>query len=125
MLIRRSISLLVFLALARIPALAEENPAESAAEPGAAVSYYQQVLPIFQAHCQGCHQPAKANGKYVMTSFETLLKGGESGEKAIVPGEPDESYLIEQITPEDGESLMPPTRMLLTVTLVVPATVIV
>jgi WD40 repeat protein/mono/diheme cytochrome c family protein len=110
MLIRRSISLLVFLALARIPALAEENPAESAAEPGAAVSYYQQVLPIFQAHCQGCHQPAKANGKYVMTSFETLLKGGESGEKAIVPGEPDESYLIEQITPEDGESLMPPDK---------------
>ncbi len=29
-----------------------------------AVSYYQQIRPVFQAQCQGCHQPAKASGKY-------------------------------------------------------------
>ena len=29
-------------------------------EAGAPVSYYKQIRPIFQAHCQGCHQPAKA-----------------------------------------------------------------
>ncbi len=78
--------------------------------PDVPVSYYEQILPIFQAHCQGCHQPAKASGEYVISSFDTLLKGGESGEKAIVPGKPDESYLIEQITPEDGEALMPPDK---------------
>ena len=40
------------------------------------VSYYKQIRPIFQANCQGCHQPAKAKGGYVMTTFEQLLAGG-------------------------------------------------
>ena len=52
--------------------------AEEAAGDDSQVSYYKQIRPIFQAHCQGCHQPAKQGGDYVMTSFERLLKGGES-----------------------------------------------
>jgi mono/diheme cytochrome c family protein len=71
------------------------------------VSYYQHVRPILQANCQGCHQPAKAKGDYVMTAFDHLTKGGESEEPAIVAGKPDESYLIELITPTDGEAEMP------------------
>ncbi|MBM4090504.1 MAG: DUF1553 domain-containing protein [Planctomycetes bacterium] len=71
------------------------------------ISYYKQVLPIFQTHCQGCHQPAKPGGDYVMTTFDRLLAGGESGEKAIVPGQPDKSYLLDMITPVDGEAEMP------------------
>ena len=83
-------------------ASAADVPASSGA-----VSYHQQILPLFQAKCQGCHQPAKAKGKYVMTSFDRLLKGGSSGDAAIVPGQPDKSYLIELITPIDGEAEMP------------------
>src|SRR5260221_8280214 len=37
------------------------------------VSYYKDVRPLFQQHCQGCHQPAKAQGGYVMTDFAELL----------------------------------------------------
>ena len=80
------------------------------------VSYYKQVRPIFQANCQGCHQPAKAGGKYVMTGFDRLLAGGESGEPAIVPGKPDESRLVEQITPQDGKAEMPRGRKPLAMT---------
>ncbi|MBD3675297.1 MAG: DUF1549 domain-containing protein, partial [Planctomycetaceae bacterium] len=71
------------------------------------ISFYNQVRPIFQANCHGCHQPAKPLGDYVMTDFKKLLAGGESGLAAIVPGKPDESYLIDQITPEDGMAMMP------------------
>ncbi|HVT27694.1 MAG TPA: c-type cytochrome domain-containing protein, partial [Lacipirellulaceae bacterium] len=72
------------------------------------VSYHTQILPILQAHCQGCHQPAKASGKLDMTSFKNLLTAGESGSPAIVPGKPDESYLLDQIAPDkDGEAEMP------------------
>ena len=71
------------------------------------VSYYEQVRPIFQARCQGCHQPAKSNGDYVMTDFARMVKGGESEEAAIVPGKPDESYLFQLITPTDGQAEMP------------------
>ena len=72
-----------------------------------AVSYYKHIRPILQAHCQGCHQPAKQSGEYVMTDFARLVAGGESGTAAIVPGQLEESYLIELITPVDGEAMMP------------------
>ena len=76
----------------------------------AAISYYKQIRPIFQANCQGCHQPAKASGKYVMTDFAKLLAGGESGDAAIVPGKLDESHLVAMITPVDGKADMPKDR---------------
>ena len=72
------------------------------------VSYHRDILPIFQAHCQGCHQPAKASGGYVMTASSSLLLGGDSGQASVVPGKPDASYLLEQITAIDGEAAMPP-----------------
>ncbi len=52
---------------------------EEAYDPNKPVSYYKQIRPIFQAQCQGCHQPAKAKGDYVMTEFARLLTGGENG----------------------------------------------
>jgi len=71
------------------------------------VSFYSDIRPIFQGNCHGCHQPAKARGEYVMTTFAQLLAGGESEDKAIVPGKPDESQLITLIEPIDGEAEMP------------------
>lgn len=74
---------------------------------GGPISFYRQVQPILQANCQGCHQPAKAGGEYVMTSVESLLRGGESGVAAITAGQPEESYLVELITPHEGRAEMP------------------
>ena len=74
------------------------------------VSYDKQIRPIFQAHCQGCHQPAKAGGAYVMTAFDRMLKGGESESPAIVPGKPGESHLVELVTPNGGKAEMPQNK---------------
>ena len=84
--------------------LAEQSTDSELQEP---ISYFTEIRPLFQAKCQGCHQPAKPLGGYVMTSFDQLLAGGETGEPAIVPGKPDESYLVTQITPVDGSAEMP------------------
>ncbi|MES2694694.1 MAG: c-type cytochrome domain-containing protein [Verrucomicrobiota bacterium] len=83
------------------------HAAEEAAAAPAPVSYWKQIRPIFQASCQGCHQPARNKGGYVMTDFARLMAGGESGEKAIVPGDPKKSLLVDSITPKDGEAEMP------------------
>ena len=80
-------------------------PAISASGPK--VSYDKQIRPILQAQCQGCHQPAKAGGGYVMTAFDRMLKGGESGLPSIVPGKIEDSLLIDKITPENGKAEMP------------------
>src|SRR5271157_2367440 len=67
------------------------------------VSYYKDVRPLFQLHCQGCHQPAKANGDYIMTDFAELFKKTEMGEIGVVAGQPEKSILYRQIVPQNGK----------------------
>ncbi|TWT54196.1 translocation protein TolB [Rubripirellula amarantea] len=71
------------------------------------VSYHQDIEPIFRQHCFGCHQGAKQMGTYLMTDFARMITGGESENLAIVPGNPSESYLIDQIRIVDGHAEMP------------------
>jgi WD40 repeat protein len=97
--LRQTLSALLVLVVSASFAFADE------AKPK--VSFFKQIRPIFQAHCQSCHQPAKASGKYVMTSFKGISGTGESEQKAIVPGKPADSYLLELITSEGGEAEMP------------------
>ncbi|MFK7734925.1 MAG: DUF1549 domain-containing protein [Pirellulaceae bacterium] len=94
----------VFPALANDEAKSKNADAASDAKP---LSYTQDIEPIFRNNCQGCHQPAKAQGDYSMTSFDDLMKDGESGDRAIVPGDAAASYLLQQIEIVDGESSMP------------------
>ena len=82
--------------------------AEEVSTSGKPVSYWNHIRPILQASCQGCHQPAKAKGDYILTDVKRLIAGGESDEAAVVVGKPEESLLIEQITPKDGKVEMPP-----------------
>jgi mono/diheme cytochrome c family protein len=88
------------LALAGPPLPAADAPATPGHGP---VSYYREVRRLFQQHCQGCHQPAKPMGGYVMTSHADLLKGGDQGKPGVVPGQPQRSLLVEQITPQAGK----------------------
>ncbi len=83
-------------------------------KPAGSVSYFRDIRPIFQVHCQGCHQPAKAMGSFVMTHFDGLLKGGESEQAAIVPSKPEASNLLALITPEGGKAEMPKDKEPLT-----------
>jgi len=85
----------------------KDKPGVTVATSALKVSYDKQIRPILQARCQGCHQPAKAGGGYVMTLFDRMLRGGESDEPAIVPTKPDESHLVEMITPHNGKAEMP------------------
>jgi WD40 repeat protein len=84
---------MVFLSSATARAVrADDKPAETGP-----VSFYRQVRPILQRHCTGCHQPAKAGGKLVLTSFASTKAGGEQG-VGFEPGKPDDSLLVEFIS---------------------------
>jgi len=75
------------------------------------VSYYRDVRPIFQQHCQGCHQPAKPQGGYVMTSHADLFKKTDRDLPGVVAGSPEKSSLIELILPDkDGKTRMPKNK---------------
>src|SRR5262249_58120985 len=81
--------------------------AETAAQTNEIVSYCREIRPILQANCQGCHQPAKSKGGYVMTDFKRLLAGGDNEGTAIVPNQTDKSAILKMVTPQDGEVRMP------------------
>src|SRR5262245_29234162 len=94
-----------------LASLALGLPALRADDPPAQISYYRQVRPILVVHCQGCHQPAKAMGGYVMTSHAEMLKQGDSDEPGIIPGKPELSKVVAQITPDkDGKAAMPKNK---------------
>ena len=72
------------------------------------ISFAKQIQPILRQNCQGCHQPAKKEGNYVLTDPKSMLLAGESDEKPVVASKPEASYLVELITPnKDGKAEMP------------------
>ncbi|MBI1345552.1 hypothetical protein GC163_04620 [bacterium] len=77
---------------------ADETPAEDAKP----ASFYREVRPILQRQCSGCHQPAKAGGHLVLTSFEELLKGGEAG-AGLTAGKADDSVIMQYIVGDPPE----------------------
>jgi WD40 repeat protein/mono/diheme cytochrome c family protein len=101
----RTIALIAALA---VPALvAAQPPAKDAPKPGGPVSYYKDVRPIFQQHCQGCHQPAKPLGGFVMTSFADLFKAGDSELPGVVANKPHDSLLVKLLGDVKGRARMP------------------
>jgi mono/diheme cytochrome c family protein len=70
--------------------------------------FVRQVLPVLKAKCFACHgdKPDQIEGKFNATSRQGLLRGGESGEPAVVPGKPEESQLYKAIRWDGLE--MPP-----------------
>ena len=81
--------------------------AASSSEPSERL-FTLRVLPLLEAKCFGCHggQQDDIKGQLDLTSRASVLRGGESGDPAIVPGRPDESLLIEALLWEGLE--MPP-----------------
>jgi WD40 repeat protein len=82
------------------------HAAEPAAGAPAPVSFFKQIRPMLQRHCQACHQPAKRGGELVLTSVETILKGDKDG-AVLAAGKPQESRLLDSLTGANDTSQMP------------------
>jgi WD40 repeat protein len=71
------------------------------------------VQPILQKHCLDCHAAADAEKGLVLESFETLMKGGESG-ASIVAGKSADSLLVKFLEGRSGKTgknqFMPPGK---------------
>lgn len=54
-----------------------------------------KILPLLQGKCFGCHgEGDETQGEFILTSRSEILRGGESGEPGIVPGEPHKGTLL-------------------------------
>ena len=85
---------------------AKENAAGEASRGG--IDFAKQIRPILADNCYRCHAE-KAKGGLRLNTLAAAKQGGESGEPAIVPGQPDASRLLHAVHPGAGDDIMPPT----------------
>ena len=77
---------------------------------GRKVDYLLDVRPILADNCFRCHgaDDQTRESELRLDLREAAVRGGESGDPAIVPGKPDASLLIHRITSSDETERMPP-----------------
>lgn len=63
----------------------------------AGVSYVRDVVPLMEMHCNECHNEDDSDGDLILTSMRGMLEGGRKSGPTIVPGDPDNSPLIQYI----------------------------
>jgi len=72
------------------------------------VDFGRDVRPILNGHCTACHGGVKMAGGISFLSRETAVTEGDSGERAIVPGEPEASELLRRVSSSEEFERMPP-----------------
>lgn len=72
------------------------------------LTYEADIKPILEKSCVKCHSGNRPKSKYSMESLASLVKGGESGEPAIIPGHSDKSNLVLYASDAVEEMEMPP-----------------
>ena len=84
----------------------------------AAPSYNRDVRPILSSNCFACHgADAKHREADLRLDTQEGAHGeGESGDLAIVPGDPDASAIWQRINTTDLDDLMPPSDSHKTIT---------
>jgi hypothetical protein len=79
----------------------------ASAPPPQRIDFAKDVVPILQSSCISCHANGLDKGGFRIDTRELMLKGGDSGDPAIVPGHSDKSPLVELITETDPTVVMP------------------
>ena len=75
-------------------------------EDARATRFRERVLPLLKEHCFKCHGE-KEKGDLRLDSREAMLKGGESGDPALVPGDVGKSLLFTLSASRDKDEQMP------------------
>ena len=72
------------------------------------VDFKRDIQPILENRCWDCHSADAQEGDLRLDQRLGMLRGGGSGIAAIVPGKPDQSYLLDVISHRDPDLKMPP-----------------
>ena len=71
-----------------------------------AVSYSNQIVPLFQTKCQACHNQSTALGGWDSTSYEAATTTGISS-SVVIAGDVTNSVLAQRVAGTQG-AIMPP-----------------
>jgi ankyrin repeat protein len=90
------------------PALAQQAPPVRMPKNERKIDFAQQIKPLLERSCTACHSGEKPRGLFRIDGRDALLKGGASGEAAIVPGHSETSPLVDYVSGSVPDSEMPP-----------------
>ncbi|GAB5474917.1 MAG: ribonuclease inhibitor [Maribacter sp.] len=69
--------------------------------------YLDLIAPMMEQKCTSCHNTGKKKGDLLLTSYASMMKGGDHGE-VLIPGDVQASELFRRITlPEVHDDFMP------------------
>ena len=71
------------------------------------IDYEEQVRPILQQNCYTCHGAETQESGLRLDQRNVMLRGGDLGQRTLIPGKPDQSFLIHVLSAESA-SRMPP-----------------
>lgn len=74
------------------------------------VEFARDIKPIIDASCIQCHGEVRPKSRYRMDSREALIKGGSSGEAAVVVGDSAKSPFVHYIADLVEWLEMPPVE---------------
>ena len=99
------------LAVAAGAGLSRADDAPAPVDPAGRAFFEEKIRPVFVTHCYQCHsaEAEKLRGGLLLDSRWGWQQGGESG-PAIVPGQPQQSLLINALHYDQFE--MPPKAKL-------------
>jgi len=90
------------------PAVAQEAPRVPILHVAQKADFARQIKPLLERSCVSCHSGKNPRGSFRVDGRDTLLRGGESGIAAVVPGHSEQSQLIDYVSGQVPESEMPP-----------------
>ncbi|PYV86551.1 MAG: hypothetical protein DMG05_19415 [Acidobacteria bacterium] len=96
---RTFVALFPFLLLTAVAQAADEGP-------GSPEFFEARIRPLLANNCYVCHTGSRMGGLQ-LDSREMILKGGHSG-PAVVPGQPEQSILIQAVNHAHQRLKMPP-----------------
>jgi hypothetical protein len=109
--VRALLSVIAWLLVIGAAVCAEPVATSGVASPEQERFFEEKVRPILATSCLECHGAKKQESGLRLDSRQGALDGGDSGEKAVVPGEPDRSLLVKAIN-HAGDIHMPPESKL-------------
>jgi len=85
----------------------ESAPARSTSQKPTA-DFTRDIAPLLERSCAACHGGDSIKGGFSITSREAILKGGQSGEPALRPGNSSASQLVRMVSDQMEDLEMPP-----------------
>ena len=74
------------------------------------LTYEKDIKGMFEKSCLKCHSGEKPKSKYRIDTLANAIKGGESGEAAIIPGNSAKSPMAAYVSDLVEDMEMPPTE---------------